>query len=137
MNHEQVWGALAFYERELETRGIPAKEMTEEEYGQRMRDMCRREGHHQGIPHKHVHGNPAPRLNYDIVMADVLALLADGPLPSPAIETRLKRGHAMSWALARRAKISMNRSGKRVGIYHCRHCRAWHVGSRKFPRGRK
>lgn len=43
----------------------------------------------------------------------------------------------MSWALALRAKISMNRSGKRVGIYHCRHCRAWHVGSRKFPRGRK
>lgn len=94
--------------------------MTEEEYGQRMRDMCRREGHHQGIPHKHVHGNPAPRLNYDIVMADVLALLADGPLPSPAIETRLKRGHetirTATRRLAARNAISYDQKRRRWSL---------------------
>lgn len=94
--------------------------LTEDEYGERMRDLCRREGHRPRVPGKHIHGNPAPRLNYEIVMADVLALLAEGPLPSPAIESRLKRGHeTISTAtrrLAARHAIAYDQKRRRWGL---------------------
>lgn len=43
---------------------------------------------------------------------------------------------SMTWAVALAAKIKMNRSHKRVYIYHCQFCRAWYVGGKKMRMGR-
>ena len=94
--------------------------MTEAEMGKAMADLAASEQHRARGPRKHVHGNKAPRLDYEIVMSDVLLLLADVPLATPAIETRLKRGsdtiRTVTRRLAARGLVEYNQKARRWSL---------------------